>query len=680
MSAFNRPGIVYAFNCTLAAMLALWIAFSAGLLNPWWAALTVFITSQPMAAASGAVVSRALYRIGGTALGMTASMLILPAFVHAPELLIAAIAGWVALCIYLSLLDRSPRSYTFLLAGYTVALVGLPLAGDTSQLFDSVVARVEEISIGALSAALVHSLILPRTLKSQMDAKLGAILKDARGWMLAALSPEPVPAAEQAARKRMAADLSELHQLALGQTFDAGANSAGTRLVSALEDRLVAVLPLLSAVESRLGAIAAEGAMPAALALHVARLRRWIDEGQASEDPHLEQLLASGREALPEPGSAPPWIEALAASLVQRLEELAQAWNDVLHLSRLVRDPQGARDDVRLRLEGQRRRSLHVDHGLAAFAGLAAGAAVALAGAMVIALGWQQGAAAVGITAAGSSVFAFVDDPRPLQKLLIVVTFIAAPAAALYLFAILPAVDGFGTLVLALFPLYFGTGLYMASPRYGLLALGFALVSQTLISLQPAHRADFESFMGVVAGALAGSVIAWLVTSLMRVVGAETSAWRILRAGWRDMAALASRPQPRAAWASRMLDRVGLLLPRLARAAGANGLRHADALGDLRLGINAADLREVARQCGGAVGTVIDAALQAFAAHVRTRLRDGHAAPAADLLNAVDQTILRLLGLQAGKLRLRGLAAAAGLRLGLFPDAPPYRHEEQATC
>jgi uncharacterized membrane protein YccC len=683
MSVFNTRGLVYASNCTIAAMLALYIAFSAGLPNPWWAALTVFITSQPMAAASGAVVSRALYRLGGTVVGVAASMVILPALVQAPELMIAAVAAWLALCIYISLLDRSPRGYAFLLAGYTVALVGLPLVGDTSQLFDSAVSRIEEIAVGALSAALVHSLVLPRSLKSQMEAKLNASLKDARTCILAALLPETAAAAEQAVRKRMAADLTELHLLTIGHRFDMGAGAADKRTVSALEERLVALLPLLTGVEDRLGAMTKESAMPQALSLHVAEIRGWIEEATTSDRERVDRLLESGRRALPAPGTSPQWIELLATSLVHRLAELAEAWNDCLHLAQLVRDPRLPRDArAHPLVDGQRRRPLHVDHGLAAFAGLGAGVAVLLTGALAMATGWQQGTVAVGIAAAGSAVFAFIDDPRPMQKLLVLWTLIAAPVAGLYLFAILPAVDGFGMLMLAMFPLFFGTALYLGTPRYWLQALGFALVSQTLISLQPAHRADFETFMTGAVAALAGGIVALTVTSLMRVVSAETSSWRVLRAGWRDLAALADgrRSEGRSAWASRMLDRVGLLIPRLARAAGADRLRYADPLNELRLGVNVADLREVARESGGAVAPSIDAALRRFADHFRIQTRDGHVPPGSDLLNSIDKAIHQLLGSSTGDLRLRGLAAATGLRRGLFPDAPPYRHEECVTC
>ncbi len=680
MSAFNTRGVIYATNCTLAALLALYVAFSAGLPNPGWASLTVFLVSQPLGAASGSVVSRALYRSAGTLTGVIASMLILPMLVQTPELMIAAVAAWVALCVYVSLLDRSPRNYAFLLSGYTVALVGLPLIGDVSQLFDIGVARIEEIIIGASSAVLVHSLLFPRALKSQMDAKLGASLKDARAWMTAALSPQGSTTAEQAARRRLAADLTELHQFANGQRFDADAGAADIRIVSALEARLVALLPLMTAVEDRLGAMGE--AMPPALVRYVAEVRQWIEEVTQADQDRVDQLVAAEQQALPAPGTLPAWTEILAVSAVQRLAELVEAWNDCLHLTPFVHEPVRAQDArARQLANSQGRRLLHVDHGMAAYAGLAAGVAVVLAGAVAMAMGWAQGATTIGLAAAGSSVFAFLDDPRPMQKLLVVWSLIAVPVAALYVFAILPSLDGFGAFALALSPLYFTTALYLTTPQHGLRALSFALVSQTLLALQPALHADFDSFTNVAVGSVVGSLIALLVTSLIRVVSPETSASRILRAGWRDLAALAAgrRSTVPQAWASRMLDRVGLLIPRLARVAGDAGLARADALNDLRLGITTVVLREVAREAeGGPLAPSIDTLMRHLALHFRAQAREGQATPAAALLGALDDTIRQLLALGGG-LRLKGLAAATGLRRGLFPEAPPFQDQERAS-
>jgi uncharacterized membrane protein YccC len=60
----------------------------------------------------------------------------------------------VALCVFVSLFDRTPRSYMFVLSGYTAALIGFPsvLAPDT--VFDTAVSRVDEIILGVVCAAI----------------------------------------------------------------------------------------------------------------------------------------------------------------------------------------------------------------------------------------------------------------------------------------------------------------------------------------------------------------------------------------------------------------------------------------------------------------------------------------------------------------------------------------------
>ena len=75
-----------------------------------------------------------------------------------PELLVLALALWAAVCLYVSLLDRTPRSYMFMLAGYTAALIGFPAVLDPGAIFDTALARIEEITLGIVCASLVSSL------------------------------------------------------------------------------------------------------------------------------------------------------------------------------------------------------------------------------------------------------------------------------------------------------------------------------------------------------------------------------------------------------------------------------------------------------------------------------------------------------------------------------------------
>ena len=141
----------------VAALLALWLALWIDLPKPYWAVSTVFITSQPLA---GATRAKAAYRVYGTILGAVAAVVLVPNLVNAPELLTFAIALWVGICLYFSLLDRTPRSYVLMLAGYTAAFIGFPDVGDPGSIFDVAVSRAEEITLGILCASVVGSIVL----------------------------------------------------------------------------------------------------------------------------------------------------------------------------------------------------------------------------------------------------------------------------------------------------------------------------------------------------------------------------------------------------------------------------------------------------------------------------------------------------------------------------------------
>ena len=680
MNPINSRGLVFALNTTAAALLALYISFSFGLTNPWWAALTVFITSQPFVASSGAVVARALYRIAGTVAGVMAAMVILPTLANEPALLIVTIAAWVGTCLYVSLLDRTPRGYAFMLAGYTVALVGLPQIGDPSNLFDTALARGEEITIGAVCAATLHCLVFPRSIHAAVRAKVDASLKDARGWIASALSTVASPAGERAARRKIAADLTELNTLGVFIRHEVGRHGAIPRAVSALEQRMTALLPLVAAVEDRLQALAKDAAIGEALSQHLASVRQWIQDGVAGDQHRVDLLIEAGQRLADDAAGSPPWQEMLTASLLQRLDELVRAWSDSLLLIDVLRNPEQAPNERANALIAETSaRDLHVDHGLAAYAGFAAAVAVLVAGSIAVATEWSQGTIAVGIAATTSSVFAFIDDPRPMQRTFLVWSFVSIPVAALYRYAILPVADGYVLLALSLLPLFFGTALYLTSPRYGLPALAFALVSHTLIAVQPAQSADFTTFTHVSIAGLVGTIIALVVTSLIRVIGAETSSWRILRAGWRDLAALANgaagTTMTTAAWVGQMLDRVAMLVPRLARVAGVERFRDVDALGDMRLGVNVLEMRELARGPAASASASIEHVLRGVGEHFESQRRDRHLAPDTTLLRSIDTAIGQLLRLDMHEARRRALVAATGLRRGLFPDAPPYRPE-----
>lgn len=108
---------------TLAAVLGLFAAAVAGADHPWWAAMTVFLVAQPT---RGLLLERAIARLAGTAVGAGAGYLMLRGLGGAQVPTLIVLTGWLALCAAGGSVLRHFRTYMFVLAGYSAAIVVLP--------------------------------------------------------------------------------------------------------------------------------------------------------------------------------------------------------------------------------------------------------------------------------------------------------------------------------------------------------------------------------------------------------------------------------------------------------------------------------------------------------------------------------------------------------------------------
>ncbi len=167
----DAQAILFSAKSFAAAMLAYYLALSIGLQRPSWAIITVYIVSQTSV---GASLSRSVYRLVGTLVGAAATVFIVPTFVNQPILCSAMLGLWIAGCLCLSLLERTPRGYAFLLAGYTASLIGFPAVSVPGTIFDLAVIRVEEIAIGILCAGLIHRFVLPVRIAGRLPASVPA--------------------------------------------------------------------------------------------------------------------------------------------------------------------------------------------------------------------------------------------------------------------------------------------------------------------------------------------------------------------------------------------------------------------------------------------------------------------------------------------------------------------------
>ena len=179
-------GLVFSFKTFAASLLALFIAFWAALDDPRWAVLTVFVVSQPD---SGLVVAKSFYRMLGTVAGVLVSIALVFAFAQYGELFLASLAAWIAFCCFAARTARNFTSYGFQLAGYTVAIVGLPAALEPSGAYPLIVARFTEISLGIACAALVSRLVFVRELRPKVVALVHDLTRRADHFAALAIDP-----------------------------------------------------------------------------------------------------------------------------------------------------------------------------------------------------------------------------------------------------------------------------------------------------------------------------------------------------------------------------------------------------------------------------------------------------------------------------------------------------------
>jgi len=661
---------IFSINSFIAAMIALWIGFSIGLPRPYWAMLTVYITAQPL---TGALRSKALYRVIGTAAGGVAAVAIVPTFVNAPALMSLVMAAWIGFCLYLSLLDRTPRAYVFMLAGYTTAIIGFPSVGAPGAIFDTALARVEEITLGIVCATIVHTIVFPRDVGHALNERIKLFLRDGQTWIGDALAGRRTPA-EREERRRLASDITELHVTSSHLPFDTSNLPLRIRTVRALENRLAYMLPLTSALEDRLTEL---GKPEPRLNRLLEDVAVWAesDAAPADQNSRAQALIARCRALSPAVAEPADWPTLLTISILIRLEELIQALQDSRNLAAVAAGETGLQDGrVASLLAMQRRRRLHLDHGMALLSGAALMAAVLICCALWIATAWPEGFVAAMMAAVFSSFFAAQDDPAPAIVRFLTWTLISLPLAALYLFAILPALDGFPMLVLALAPALLAIGYVQASPTHGPAAMALLLGFVGGIALQPSFSADMPEFLNSSLAQIVGVAMALACTRLLRSVGAGWAARRILRRGWREVAALARRHRliDADAWIAAMLDRVGLVTARVALAAPEDRVDAYDALADMRVGLNIIDLEAVALRADGSRDPVFDPILNQVASAFEQRQRDEGAKVGPELLRAIDRAITALAADSSRGAGPRAFAALTGLRRNLFQDAAPY--------
>ncbi|WP_244813727.1 FUSC family protein [Caballeronia sp. Lep1P3] len=195
---------VYIFKAVLAALLALWIAMRLDMQQPRTAMTTVFVVMQPQ---SGMVLAKSFYRLCGTMVGLVVMMALIALFAQQPVLFLSATALWVGICTAGAARNRNFRSYGFVLAGYTAALIGIPAAQHPDGAYLSALTRVGEVTLGILCAGTVSALVFPQHAGEQIRATVRRRFSQFVDYVCRAMSGEMERAQIEEANLGFVADI-----------------------------------------------------------------------------------------------------------------------------------------------------------------------------------------------------------------------------------------------------------------------------------------------------------------------------------------------------------------------------------------------------------------------------------------------------------------------------------------
>lgn len=594
----DQEAALFSLKCLVAAMLGLYLSLRIGLTRPFWVIGTVYLVSQPL---SGATLSRGLFRLLGTIGGAVATVLLVPRFANEPLVLSVALAAWMGLCLYLALLDRTPRSYAFLLAGYTTSLIGFPAVMVPDEVFTIAITRVQEISIGILAATLVHGLVLPRKVSHRIQARVASILADAERWTrdMQAGAKDAVLVED---RSRAAMDLLELHTLSIHLPFDSADGATQVEILRALHDRMLDVLMLSSAVDDSIAALSA---------------------------------LERDTQAVTQPTSAADanaWRDLLQANLSSRLAELDIAHRDCRLLEAQLRS---ARHNWRQHVPARFAKPanghvLHRDHRLALRSAFGAFIGIVLSCGLWIATAWSDGATAVSIVGTACVLFGTTQTPAGHVMRYLAGSSIGVVVGLIYGFVIFPGLSDFTGLAAALVPVLLLCGSFLARPPFIMGALGAVLTFPLIAGLGAKNASNFLSAINSSVALFVGTSAALCSMLLFQTMDTNRSRKRLQDSIRQDIArrvceCVSGRVWNAGGWTSRMVDRLGLLAPQLrGQPQAAHTLRTMFA--DMRAASAVAELRVLGWGLKGQNARTRHAELMdAVAAHFRTRATTHHA-------------------------------------------------------
>ncbi len=675
---------IFSLKSFVGAMLALYLALRLGLPRPFWAPLTAYVVSQPIA---GAVRSKAIYRILGTILGSMAIVILVPTFINYTGMFSIAIGSWFALCLFFSLLDRTPRSYIFMLGGYTVGFVAMPALVDmstfsTETIFEVAVARSEEIILGVLCASIIHSLFLPKGVGSIIMTRLDQMLRDGQQWVKNILTVAPKASQDPFDLNRLALTITELRIMSTHLPYDTTHVRWTTNIVRSMQDKFSVLLPILSSIEDRLNVLynSNQGKLPQAWHGLLNDVTDWIMRGAEKSDPvEAIQLRRRIDRLMPVIHADSHWEEMLLANLAVELYHLVDASEDCFSLRRKINI--GLKGEIPPEETREKKVStgmLYVDKRLALSSAFATAMSMIVSCSFWAASGWPSGFAAPMMAGMYCMFFSTFDNPVPILKIQFYNTLLSSPVSGIYLLWLLPSAHSFEMMALLLAPFLIWFGTYLSKPVTAIKVIPFMFTVLANLTMFDLGSANMTAFINAQISQAIGVGSAAIFMALFRTASVDALIRRLVQSMWKDISSLgkAIRAPSVVAVTVKLVDGVSLLAPRLALATKTGGTQNpgfiaaTHILSDLRVGLNMTRLLRIDTKLQR-YSLTIRPVLESLSDYYRQMKKvENHQTEA--LLRDIDLTLYRLANSEFILQKNHAIAILAGIRRDLFPEALPY--------
>jgi uncharacterized membrane protein YccC len=509
--------MIFAAKTTASGLISLLIAFTFNLDQPQWALLTVFIVSQPQ---SGLVLAKSFYRIVGTLIGAAVALLLVALFAQERVLFLGVLALWIGVCTFGSQYARNFAAYSFVLSGYTAAIVGIPAALEANDAFFIATARVTEICLGIIVAAAVNRIVFPSSLAATLWQSVAAgrqALIDYLAGMTengrAAKSPAPLVSKAIAIENQRASAIFENREVRDRSNSLRLLNLALLRAVVAaqsLGDHLAYLRHAGRPVEASIydAALGASQLLKLwqAGAINASGLRQKLREAEARRSLARRLFpVSSSNDVAPRRAAAIASLRELFAALTAYAEAYEACISSKTPVpGRIPFSP--ANDPI-----------------AALWTGLRAALAVVLVGWFWILSAWPHGSTAVILAAVATARLATMGHAVLLAVAATLIFSLATIPAFVIVDVLLPLASGFPMFALIVGPMLFYCAFLMAQPNPKTMLMGYlsALLFASVGQFQ--NRTVYDP-VGLLNTSIAAVFAVGVTLVLWAVIAPETAA------------------------------------------------------------------------------------------------------------------------------------------------------------